>query len=377
MKVGTLEFRDEEHLDCAQQDSLAGLFRCPECGGELWRTTPEAPFVCRSCVSQWPVLKGVPCFIPPGSLPEFQLTARMAELVAIAYECGWRRAIEQHVAELTLHKDHAEEYATSEARGDFLFFTSIDQSSTVLSIGSGWGNIELAFARIAKQVYALDTTLANLQFVGIRAQQEGQDNIIPVVGDVVKLPLPPASCDVVLMVGALGRIPWERDDDTPRNLQIRALENALKVLKPGGQLYIGIENRFSIKSFLGFREPHTGLRFIGLMPRWLADLYSRMVRRAPFREWTYSRRELRRLLTTAGFAQIQEYYPLPSYKNFRFITDFSEPWLTRFLANSYRGFGSFSRVIHAGVLMASLLRIEKVFSPCFSFIAIKEDAHAQ
>ena len=152
---------------------------------------------------------------------------------------------------------------------------------------------------------------------------------------------------------------------------MKALSEAYHILKQGGQLFIGIENRFSFKNLLGTRETHTGLRFVSLLPRVLANCYSQTARGMPFREWTHSQRNLRQLLKRAGFPRADFYYPIPSYQNFRYIADYSNPWVNRFLVSRYRGHGSFSEGVRIVSLVAAILHLEKRIAPCFGVLATK------
>lgn len=348
------------------------LFRCPLCKDELEQQEAHL-LVCQGCGARWPIRDGIPCFALQDTPVDYGLAPDMKRLVNIARQEGWSRAVEVHVQRKDRHAQYAREYVTSEARADFRFLMDVGSDATVLDIGAGWGNISTAFARACKRVFALDTTFVNLCFVQIRARQEALHNVVPVMGDAACLALPPSCCDAVLMVGVLEWVAWGRDGAAPRDLQLAALREALRVLRPGGQLYIGIENRFSAKSFIGAREPHTGLRFISLLPRGAAQMYSQRVRGKPFREWTYSRGGLRRLLGDAGFAEVRFYYPIPSYQNVRYFTDYSEPWISRFLITRFMGHGRFGLGLRLAARIASLLRIEKWSSPCFSVLARKAD----
>lgn len=350
---------------------MEDLFRCPTCEGGLQSDGDGNALICDDCTAKWPIRDGIPCFLLEATLPDYGLAADMAALVKIAQSRGWLEALERHLAQAGARREYVREYVASEARADFRFLMSCDEKATILDVGSGWGNIAIAFARNSHLVFALDTTLANLQFIRIRAQQEGLNNVVSVLGDATCLPLPPASFDGVLMVGVLEWVPWGRNDGTPRRLQVRALKEAFQVLRPGGQLYVGIENRLGFKNFLGAREPHTELRFISLLPRVLGNFYSMKARGKPFREWTYSQRGLTQLLTQAGFSSVNFYYPIPSYQNIRYITDYSAPWISRFLVSRFSGHGRFTVGLKMAGLAASLLRVERWLSPCFSVLARK------
>ena len=352
--------------------TLAPDYCCPTCKGSLTWQEDAAVLHCSACAVDWAVQGGIPCFVPQERLAAYGLAEGMSDLARLAETAGWRAALAQHLQSLGRGRAYAQEYVSSEARADFRFLMTLPERPVILDVGSGWGNIAVAFGRTAARVYALDTTLANLQFVHARARQEGVETVHPVLGDAVQLPLKPLICDAVTMVGVLEWVAWGRSDGAPRALQHQALREAFRVLRPGGQLYIGIENRFSGKSFLGFREPHTWLRFISLLPRRLADAYSRRARGKPYRELTHSEHALCHMLREAGFSTIQCYYPLPSYQNFRYIAPLDNRHTDRFLFSRLGGHGNFGLFPQAAVRIASDLRLLRTLAPCFSFIATKQ-----
>ena len=96
------------------------------------------------------------------------------------------------------------------------------------------------------------------------------------------------------------------------------LKDFHRILKPGGHVYVGIENRIGYVYFLGGRD-HGGLRFTSLMPRPIADIYSRLIKRQPYRAYTYSLLGYKNLLKKAGYSQIDFYATIPSYRNVFFL----------------------------------------------------------
>lgn len=363
-----MEFKNSEAISVGPAEPVT--FCCPVCKGTLKEA--DGALSCASCGARWPVSDGIPCFLTTGELPEYQLSADMAGLVRQARALGWRLALEEHLGQAGKRRAYAQEYVSSEARADFRFLMTLPENPVVLDVGSGWGNIAIAFARHAGQVFALDTTFANLQFVRERAIQEDVPNLTTLLGDAASLPLPERSCDAVLMVGVLEWVAWGREGSTPRELQLAALREAHRVLRPGGQLYVAIENRYSVKSFVGFKEPHTGLRFVSLLPRPFANRYSRAARGQAFREYTYSSPELDALLNAAGFGTIQHFYPLPSYQNFRYITGFEDQRLTKYLVSRLQGHGNFAGAFALATRIAVAVRLHRPFAPCFSFLASRE-----
>src|SRR5205823_4310509 len=76
-------------------------------------------------------------------------------------------------------------------------------------------------------------------------------------------------------------------ETNPRKVQLRFLEEICRILKPRGQLFVAIENRFDYEYFMGHPDHHSGLRYSSLLPRFLANLYSIFAARRPYRTYTY------------------------------------------------------------------------------------------
>jgi len=84
-------------------------------------------------------------------------------------------------------------------------------------------------------------------------------------------------------------------------------------LRPGGVLYLGIENRICPEYCIGYLDPHCRLPFVTILPRAVAQWYAKSKGRNGYRNYIYSSRGYRKLLQRAGFTRIELYLALPSY----------------------------------------------------------------
>ena len=296
-------------------------------------------------------------------------------LNALAAREGWRAAAREYArTEHPTRYDYYYEYIASESRADFAILTNLTPQSRVLDVGSGWGNLATGLARVAGEVYALDTTYENLEFVAIRAAQENLADVYPLGAGATRLPFPDEFFDLIVMNGVLEWVGTGEDSASALDLQRQALHQAWRKLKPGGSLYIGIENRWGFVYFLGRADPHTDLRFVTLLPRPLADLYARLVQKRPYRALTHSRPGLQKLLHAAGFTQADFYYPILGYQNYRFLTTFDRQNIAEFLLLNLRAFPRFSPFLYAIAVRAlhlGLLPLLRLTYPSFSVLAGK------
>jgi len=205
-----------------------------------------------------------------------------------------------------------------EGRADIARLLLRGKDTVALDVGCGFGTFATAVARSARHVFATDRSPVRVALTAARARAEGLDNLTAFETNGVRLPLGDATCDLVTIIGVLE---WAGvgTGDAPA-AQRAMLAEVRRVLKPGGVLLLGIENRYAAHYFLGAREDHTDLRFSSLLPRRLADLQIRRARGVPFETPTHGRAALKRLLADAGLAP-RIAAVLPSYQQPRFAFD--------------------------------------------------------
>jgi SAM-dependent methyltransferase len=242
----------------------------------------------------------------------------------------------------------------------------------VVDVGAGLGTHTVALARSARHVYAIDRSLARVALTGARARAEGLANVTPAHADASRIPLGSETCDLAILIGVLEWTGLDAED--PVAAQRLVLSEIKRVLKPGGSLLIGIENRFGAHYFVGAREEHTNLRFGSLLPRRLANAYSRALRGRPMTNYTYSRAALLELVRETGL-QHRLGLALPSYSEPQFSFDEDDArraWnfyfrhIYHYSSRRRRLAGRLGRVARASVLAR--------FAPSFWLVARKDES---
>jgi SAM-dependent methyltransferase len=233
-----------------------------------------------------------------------------------------------------------EQVIYSPKRAGGLELLELKGHETCVDFGCMWGALTVPLAKLSAEVLAVDQTLPSLQFLAARAREEGLTNIVPLCHDIRALPDLPLQADVAVVNGVLEWVGEEEPVELEayfakrlsRGYTARAgerqrafLRTVHNTLKPGGRLYLAIENRYDFKMFLGGPDPHIGLPFTTLLPRRAADWVSRAVLGRSYVTWIYSFRGLRRLLEATGFRQIDLYMCFPDYRYPDRITHYGEP----------------------------------------------------
>lgn len=260
-----------------------------------------------------------------------------------------------------------------EDRGDFSFLWDVPSDGKVLDFGSGWGTTALALARRISGLVALDATRENLDFARLRAREAGQENILFVHVEPLerfRFPCAAGSFDGVVLIGILEWVGNVFRKGSPDDLQIRFLKEIHEVLKPGGSIYLAIENRFGAPYWLGQPDPHAHVPFLSLLPRWAANAVSFLVRGQPYRTYTHSCRKLRKILKEAGFDDLHFYVSLPDYRSPRALLPLDEPraigfWLRNNFVPRRR-----MHYLQAGMLwLIASLRLLPLLVPDFVVVA--------
>ncbi len=280
-------------------------WRCPACRAAL--EDRAAGLACAGCGASFAAAAGVPRF------------TRLGYRFGVA-ELDRAEATDEPLVEESLSAE-MRRWLTHPGRADAALL-AIENPSTavVLDAGCGWGGLSFPLARWVRELHAVDPTVGAADAVAARAARDGVSNLVAANADLFALPFADAVFDAVVVNGVLEWVPVSRTDVSPREAQRLALVEAARTLKPGGRLYLAMENRFALRYLAGARDEHTGLRWLTPLPRALADRYHRWRKGgAPYRCFTHGVGGLRSLVEDAGLELRSVWGPLRDYRYFRFV----------------------------------------------------------
>jgi SAM-dependent methyltransferase len=220
-----------------------------------------------------------------------------------------------------------ERLSFDESRADFHHVVPLRKTDVVLDYGAGLGSILFGLQPRASHVVGLDQSIHRARLINARAAAIGASNVSAVCGgNSPRLPFDSGTFDLVVMNGVLEWTP-RAQPGRPSDVHQRVLREVARVLKPGGALYLAIENRFGYRYLWGRRDSHNAgrkLPYVTVLPRWVANAYTQAASRVPYRTWLYSYRGLRSLLGETGFSETSFFFPYPTYNHFKYLIPLDE-----------------------------------------------------
>lgn len=242
----------------------------------------------------------------------------MLRALQITQSEGYRQALEF----LERFYPGLSDYVLSDTRIGWLSRCYDEQrKDRCLDLGSGWGGLSFPLTKFYDETVSLDRVPIRLEFQSMRAKQDSINGINLLLADLLSLPFGDNQFNLVVSNGLLEWAGFSRNGN-PRSAQLALLKEIRRVLRPGGCLYIGIENRFGIQYWVGGKD-HTSLPFTSIAPRKLADLVvSRLLKKQGWNRYytyTYSYAGYKSLLKQTGFSFTRFYLAYPSYNFPEFI----------------------------------------------------------
>lgn len=227
-----------------------------------------------------------------------------------------------------------EDFVFGASRSHFLNLLDITKESVCLDCGSGLGVHTMNMASVAKEVHAFDLSSKRLRFLGHRADAEGLQNVFLYHSGFAELPFSENSFDVIIMNGVVEWLGEIHAHENPREDQIAVLRQMYRYLKPGGRLYIGIENRWAAAYLRGY--DHNGLKWTNFLPRFLANSVTRVFKKKPYRTYTYAASGYRALLRDSFFTKPASFYvAYPGYNSPQYLIAHDDFSALRFFYKSF------------------------------------------
>lgn len=188
-------------------------------------------------------------------------------------------------------------YHLSSIRHNVLRWYEFDKNASLLEIGAGCGAISGLLCEKVDQVVAIDLSKKRSTINATRNKK--YSNLEIYVGNFEDIKLE-QKFDYITLIGVLEYSIYYINSENPF---VDMLKKVKQMLKPGGKLFIAIENKYGLKYWAGATEDHTGKLFDGI--HGYVDVE---------RVRTFSKGGLKKVLEEAGFQNNEFYYPVPDYK---------------------------------------------------------------
>jgi len=258
-----------------------------------------------------PAAGDIPNFLRFAPVEDAEGVAKLALLNERARAGDWRRALEATYPDAGFVR-----YVTQLDRAAFLDLLPIDASSDVLEIGPGLGQFTGLIAERARSVHALEVVPGQAEFTLTRCRQQGLTNVeVAVGGDDCRLPYRDRVFDLIVLNLVFEWCGSRLETEPHEVAQTRLLSEMVRVLKPGGALYLATKNRYAIRLLRGGRDEHQfELRFGSALPRALS---ARLLRRRGHRRamgMLYSHDRLAAMLRDAGLTNLRSYWAAPEMR---------------------------------------------------------------
>lgn len=343
-------------------------FVCPACESQTELQVTDRNLRCPKCGRIFGSREGVWSFTPDaywGEISEQEMTACLQDIRTLGFDATAKKIFENNQGTFRFFFD--------DSRADWRFGMEIKSTDHVLDVGCGMGGNTFGLCDLVEEIVAFDLSWARAKFVQLRAEHEGKKNITVFAGDFMELPLPEKTFDVIVFNGILEWVGQSMKFSDPYEVQQWVMKKCFRLLKPGGRIYIGIENRYSLSYLFG--PDHIGLTAVAWMPRWLARPYCRWRIRKDYRTYTHGKSGYVKLLEDGGFEDVRIMMPYPGYNDQRLLIPFENVACLRYAVDSLMGTLSWKkRVVQLLSSVPGFLSVYRYFFFSYDVYAVKKDA---
>jgi 2-polyprenyl-3-methyl-5-hydroxy-6-metoxy-1,4-benzoquinol methylase len=268
---------------------------------------------------------------------------------------------------------------TDSNRSDFSFLLDIKKNDLALDVGAGWGQISVPLSKFC-DVVALEGNLEKIDLITQIAKQENRNNIQYVATNIFDDIFKNEQFDFIILNDILELMDVIPKEMASFDIQEKIFQIAYNLLKPGGILYVGIENKYGLKYLLGEKDDHTGLEdFVYLNNNSIESFYKSVTGNySP--SLTQSKKNYEKILRISGFENIDFFASLPDFKLPKLILDLADNSSIQFAQNNLEFIPEFDGSTgHISKLNDKLQNLYSIFSanelsnlyPSYSIIARK------
>ncbi len=260
------------------------------------------------------IKRGVKVFDDHSIVESKKAQDNFISIIEDAENMGCEEALNKH--------DHNVEYLTDKTRAKYIDFIKIEDSDAVLEIGASMGQHTRLIAKKCNKLDALEVVPEQAMFAKLWCEQSGCSNVCFSSGGASGyLPYESNTFDLVIMNYVLE---WSagRADVNPEIFHSRLISEICRVLRPGGRMFVSTKNRYSLRIILGGVDEHLGFRFGNALPRGLSRLLSDNRRLDKPKGYLHSRQKIEKLISNAGFSDLQAILFFPDARNPIFVEYF-------------------------------------------------------
>lgn len=189
-------------------------------------------------------------------------------------------------------------YHLSPLRGNIVSSLDIQNTDTVLEIGSSCGEVTGRLLEMAKEVTCLDSSYIASKINAQRYCEKTGLQIVVGMANAAESVLD--KYDVVTLIDVIGKAEQYIESDTP---QEDLIQFAMEHLKPGGRLIIAVENRLGMRYFSGGKGSGMENYFEGIQG--FADGRKRT---------SYTKEELLSMVKDCNGKEVRFMYPYPDHR---------------------------------------------------------------
>jgi len=276
------------------------IWQCPNCtAGDFFEDSRS--WRCRSCNGKYPLILGIPDFRGESASEDAAWLMEENRRVSRLISCFSRSSFEELV---TVYSSMVPDRPGTLGRLDRqLRLSALQRGSKklallriglgsrnrgelirgrVLEVGCGVGDMLPSLAGEAELIVAIDTAMDLLVLAKKLVIEYDLKNVTLACAVAERLPFSSDFFDLVLASHVIEHLPDQEG----------GMREAYRILRPGGGICFDSPNRFSVSY-----EPHVQLLGVGFLPRFMMNLYVRLMLGIPYKDKRLlSFFELRRLL---------------------------------------------------------------------------------